>query len=186
MSRLGKKALAIPDKAKVEMKQGVLEISGPLGKLSLPVPSKLGVKVEKSSVTLEAKDATRETNMLHGLTRGLLKNALDGVVAGFKKDMEIQGLGYKAALEGKNLVMQLGFSHQVTFPIPEGIKITVDKQTLLVVSGIDKGLVGEVAARLHALRPPEPYKGTGIRYVGEHIIRKAGKAAAGAGAGGKK
>lgn len=186
MSRLGNKALPLPDKVKVEFKNGAMEITGPLGKTSLLIPSKLGVKTDKSSVTLEAKDKSRETNMLHGLTRGLLKNALDGVVTGFKKDLEIQGLGYKAALEGKNLVMQLGFSHQVTFPIPEGIKITVDKQTLLSVIGIDKGLVGEVAARLHTLRPPEPYKGTGIRYVGEHIIRKAGKAAAGAGAGGKK
>lgn len=184
MSRLGKKPLPIPEKVKVELKNDNLEISGPMGKIAQPIPSQLSVKLGNNQVLVEAKNTARETDMLHGLTRGLIKNALQGVVQGFKKDLEVQGLGYRAALEGKNLNLSLGFSHPVVFPIPEGIKVTVDKQTLISVSGVDKGLVGEVAARLHALRPPEPYKGTGIRYVGEHIIKKVGKAAAGAAGGG--
>lgn len=188
MSRLGKKPLPIPEKVKVESKNNSLEISGPLGKILQPIPERLSVKLGNNQVLVEAKDAAHETDTLHGLIRGLIKNALEGVTHGFKKDLEVQGLGYRAALEGKNLNLSLGFSHPVVFPVPEGIKITVDKQTLISVSGVDKALVGEIAARLHALRPPEPYKGTGIRYVGEHIIKKAGKAAAGAaggGAGGK-
>ncbi len=184
MSRLGKKPLPVPEKVKVEFKNHVVEIAGPLGKIAQPVDPRLNVKVDAKSVLVEALGETREHNMLHGLTRGLIKNALEGVTAGFKKDLEVQGLGYKAALEGKNLNLSLGFSHPVSFPVPEGIKITVDKQTLISISGVNKEKVGEIAARIHALRPPEPYKGTGVRYVGEHIIRKVGKTAAGASGGG--
>ena len=182
MSRLGKKPLPIPEKVKAEFKNNILEVSGPLGKISQSIPGKLSVKTENNQVLVVAQDESKEVNMLHGLIRGLVKNALDGVTHGFKKDLEIQGLGYKANVEGKNVIFQIGFSHQIHFPIPEGIKIVIEKQTLISVSGVDKALVGEIAAKIRALRPPEPYKGTGIRYVGEHIIKKVGKTAAGAAA----
>jgi large subunit ribosomal protein L6 len=185
MSRLGKKPLAIPDKVKVECRKNVLEITGPLGKIQQVIPHDLTAKIDKGSVTIEGDDSRRDVNMLHGLIRGLVKNAFEGVTQGFKKDLEIQGLGYKANVEGKNVIFQIGFSHQINFPIPEGVKITIEKQTMISVTGVDKSVVGEVAASIRALKKPEPYKGTGIRYVGEHIIRKAGKAAAGS-TGGKK
>jgi large subunit ribosomal protein L6 len=183
MSRLGKKPLPIPEKVKVEFKNHVLEIAGPLGKRSQEIPAQLDVKIDKNELLLLVGDQTRETNMLHGLFRGLVKNDLDGVTHGFKKDLEIHGLGFKANPEGQNVVVfQIGYSHPIHFPIPVGIKITIDKQTLVSVSGVDKRLVGEVASSIRALKPPEPYKGTGIRYAGEHIIKKVGKTAAGAAA----
>jgi large subunit ribosomal protein L6 len=183
MSRLGKKPLPIPEKVKVEMKDSVLEVTGPLGKMVQPISTHLKIKVDNKQVLVEVSNNSREDNMLHGLTRGLIKNALDGVTHGFKKDLEVQGLGYKAAMEGKNILLTLGFSHPIHFPIPEGIKVAIEKQTMISLSGVDKALVGEVAARIRSLRPPEPYKGTGVRYVGEHIIRKEGKTAAGAAGG---
>jgi len=182
MSRLGKKPLPIPEKVKVEFKDHVLEVTGPLGKISQSIPHQLNVKTENNQVLVEALSETREVNMLHGLFRGLVKNALTGVTAGFKRELEIQGLGYKANVDGKNVIFQIGYSHQIHFPIPEGIKIAIDKQTLIAVTGVDKALVGEVASSMRALKKPEPYKGTGIRYVGEHIIKKVGKTAAGAAA----
>jgi large subunit ribosomal protein L6 len=190
MSRLGKKPLPIPDKVKIEQKSNTLEISGPLGKMVQPLHEHVDVKIEKNQVTVSVKSGSREDNMLHGLYRGILKNAIEGVTVGFKKILEIQGLGYKAAQEGKNVTLNVGFSHPISFPIPEGIKVAIEKNTIVTISGVDKALVGEVAASMRALQPPEPYKGTGIRYAGEHIIRKEGKAAAGAaggaGGGGKK
>jgi large subunit ribosomal protein L6 len=188
MSRLGKKPLPIPEKVKVEFKNHVLEITGPLGKLVQPIDPRLTITLSKTEILVEALADTREHNMLHGLYRGLVKNTLEGVTQGFKKDLEIHGLGFKAAAEGKNINLQLGYSHPISFPVPDGIKITIDKQTLLSISGLDKALVGETAARIRALKKPEPYKGTGVRYVGEHLIKKVGKTAAGAagGGGGKK
>lgn len=188
MSRLGKQPLQIPDKVKVEYKNNIVEITGPMGKLVQPITKDINVKINENKVVLELININIESNRMQGLIRGLLKNAFIGVISGFKKDLEIQGLGYKAAIEGKNLILQLGFSHPINFSIPDGIKISVDKQTLISIIGIDKSKVGEIASYLHELRPPEPYKGTGVRYVGEHIIRKVGKAAAGSGggAGGKK
>lgn len=186
MSRLGSKPLSLPEKVKVQFANGVLDVQGPLGSLKQPISDRLTVKIDKNAVLIEALGSTREHNMLHGLTRGLVKNALDGVSVGFKKNLEIQGLGFKAALEGANLVMTLGYSHPIVFPVPSGIKVTIDKQTLITVAGVSKELVGEVAARIRAQKKPEPYKGTGVRYAGEHIIRKVGKAAAGSAGGGKK
>ncbi|MCB4792641.1 MAG: 50S ribosomal protein L6 [Elusimicrobia bacterium] len=187
MSRLGKKPLTIPEKVKVEFNNNLLKIKGPLGEITQNVPSCIKTRVENNEVFFELLETTRENDMLHGLTRGMLKNNLIGVVTGFKKDLEMSGLGYKAAVEGKNLNLQLGFSHPISFPIPQGITIAVDKMTHMSISGINKDLVGEVAAHIRSYRPPEPYKGTGIKYVGEHIIRKVGKAAATAtgGTGGK-
>ncbi|MGA2090726.1 MAG: 50S ribosomal protein L6 [Endomicrobiales bacterium] len=186
MSRLGSKPLQIPDKVKVNFANAMLEVQGPLGSLKQPVDHRLTVKVNKDNVIVEALGTTREHNMLHGLIRGLVKNAFEGVSTGFKKDLEIQGLGFKAALDGKNIVMSLGYSHPVVFTIPDGIKVSIEKQTLLSISGVNKELVGEVAARIRSQKKPEPYKGTGIRYVGEHIVRKVGKAAAGSAGGAKK
>ncbi|MCX5782306.1 MAG: 50S ribosomal protein L6 [Elusimicrobia bacterium] len=178
MSRLGKKPLQLPNKVKVEFKNSLLEIDGPLGKLIQPIDKRVAVKVEGNNIFFSISNNEREDNMLHGLIRGLVKNAFEGVTKGFKKNLEIHGLGFKAAVEGNNITMTLGFSHPVTVPIPEGIKIAVEKNTLVSVSGIDKALVGEFAASLRDIRKPEPYKGTGIRYAGEHIIKKAGKTAA--------
>ncbi|MBN1824169.1 MAG: 50S ribosomal protein L6 [Endomicrobiales bacterium] len=182
MSRMGKRPLPIPEKVKVEYKNKVLEVSGPLGKMALNIPEKISVKSDPKQVLVEMVHQDKESNVFHGLIRGLVKNAIEGVTKGFKKDLEIQGLGFKAAVEGKNLVLQLGYSHPIHFPIPEGIKITVEKNTQISVNGIDKTLVGEVAATIRSMKTPEPYKGTGIRYVGEHIIKKVGKTAAGAAA----
>jgi large subunit ribosomal protein L6 len=186
MSRLGNKPLQIPEKVKVSFNNAILEAQGPLGTMKQPIDRRLTVKVNKDNVVVEALGKTREHNMLHGLTHGLVKNALEGVSTGFKKNLEIQGLGFKAALDGKNIVMSLGYSHPVVFAVPDGIKVVIEKLTQLTVSGVDKGMVGEVAARIRAQKKPEPYKGTGIRYAGEHINRKVGKAAAGSAGGGKK
>jgi large subunit ribosomal protein L6 len=184
MSRLGKKPVALPDKVKAEFKNGVLEISGPNGKLSQTIDKKITVKLGNNSVLLEALGDSREHNMMHGLYRGLANNMIEGVTKGFKKELEIVGLGYKANIEGgKNLIMSVGFSHTVSIAIPSTVKVTAaltpDKNTLVTVTGNDKYEVGAFAAKVRAVKPPEPYKGFGIRYVGEHIIRKAGKAAAG-------
>jgi len=184
MSRLGKKPIKVTDKVKAEFKDNSLEVSGPAGKLAIKVPKLLDVKVENGNIMLSQILKSKEASQIQGLMRGIILNAMEGVTKGFKKDLEIHGLGFKALAEGKNLVLNVGFSHVVSFAIPEGIKIAIDKQTLLSVSGIDKNLVGETAARIRHVRPPEPYQGTGIRYAGEHIIRKAGKAAAGAAGGG--
>ncbi|MCL1972977.1 MAG: 50S ribosomal protein L6 [Endomicrobia bacterium] len=186
MSRLGKKPVQLPEKVKAEFKNGVLEITGPGGKLSQAIDKKISVKIDKNSVLLEALGESREHNMMHGLYRGLANNMIEGVTKGFKKELEIIGLGYKANVEGgKNLVMSVGFSHTVSLPIPAAVKVTSaltpDKNTLVTITGIDKYEVGAFAAKIRAVKPPEPYKGFGVRYVGEHIIRKAGKAAAGAG-----
>jgi large subunit ribosomal protein L6 len=187
MSRLGKKALKIPEKVKVEFKDHVLKIKGPLGEISQDIPSCINAKIDNNEVLFELLENTRQNDMLHGLTRGMLKNNFEGVLTGFKKVLEMSGLGYKAAVEGKNLNLLLGFSHPINFPIPQGVTIAVDKMTTLMISGINKNLVGEVAAHIRSYRKPEPYKGTGIKYAGEHIIRKVGKAAATAsgGTGGK-
>ncbi len=192
MSRLGKKPLPIPDKVTVTFNNHLLDLTGPVGKLQHPINKKLTVTIDKDKKHVLVEPAAGVTNEeaspLQGLTRGIVKNALEGVVSGFKRDLEVHGLGYKVAVDGKKLNMQVGFSHPVAFTIPEGVKVAVDKQTLISITGVDKNLVGETAARIRLVKPPEPYQGTGIRYAGEHIIRKAGKAAAGAsgGSGGGK
>src|SRR4051812_34060036 len=182
MSRIGRMPITIPDKVKVEQKGLVVEVTGPLGKLVQAIPAGIQIKTDKNQVIVERTDAAgEEGGSLHGLARSLVNNAVIGVTQGFKKDLEIIGLGYRAQVAGDKLNMQLGFAHPVVIQLPAGIKATVDpKMTQISISGIDKYLVGEVAAQLRGLKPPEPYKGTGVRYAGEHIIKKAGKAAAGA------
>jgi len=186
MSRLGKKPIYISEKVKAEFKNGILELAGPGGKLSQAIDKGLDIKINKDNLVVEALENSRRCNMLHGLTRGLIVNMIEGITKGFKKELEVVGLGYKASIEsGKNLVLAVGFSHLVTIPIPCTVKVTStltqDKNTLISVTGIDKYEVGAFAAKIRAVKPPEPYKGFGIKYLGERIIRKAGKAAASAG-----
>ena len=176
MSRIGNKLIPVPSGVKVEIKDGVVEVQGPKGKMTIAVPR--GIRFEQKEGTLVAQRETEEHRALHGLARALVANAVTGVTTGFKKELDIVGVGYRAEVKGRNLVIALGFSHPVEFPIPEGIQIAVDKQTHLVVSGADKGQVGQVAANLRSLRPPDPYKQKGIRITGERLKKKAGKAGA--------
>jgi large subunit ribosomal protein L6 len=176
MSRIGHKIITVPSTVKVQLKDGAVEIQGPKGKLAIRVPP--GIKFEQKDGTLVAKRESDEQRALHGLARALVANAVTGVTTGFKKDLDIVGVGYRAELKGKSLVIALGYSHPVDFPIPEGIQITVEKQTHLSVAGADKAQVGQVAANLRALRPPDPYKQKGIRITGERLKKKAGKAGA--------
>jgi len=176
MSRIGNKVIQVPSGVKIEIKDGVVAVQGPKGKMTIPVPR--GIHFEQKDGTLVAQRETDEQRALHGLARALVGNAVSGVTTGFKKELDIVGVGYRAEVKGRNLVLALGFSHPVEFPIPEGIQIAVDKQTHLVVSGADKGQVGQVAANLRGLRPPDPYKQKGIRLTGERLKKKAGKAGA--------
>lgn len=180
MSRIGKKAIPVPDKVKVSLKDGVFVAEGPLGKENVPVNALTEVKIDKNVVRVLRNGESREMRSVHGLSRALLANAINGVNAGFKKNLEIVGVGYRAEVKGKLLKLNLGFSHIVDFPIPESIKIAVKDQTNLEITGSNRELVGRCAAEIRKIRPPEPYKGKGVKYVGEHIIRKVGKAAAGA------
>lgn len=191
MSRIGRQPIVIPDSVKLELRGEFVEVSGPLGKLTQKLPLGISVKVEKNQAIVERDTSRIDGGSLHGLSRSLLQNAVIGVTHGFKKELEIVGLGYRAQVAGDKLTMTLGFAHPAEYRLPAGIKVAVDpKQTLLTITGVDAYLVGEVAAQIRRLKKPEPYKGSGIKYVGEHIIRKAGKAAAGAvggaGAGAKK
>ncbi|MFW0884525.1 50S ribosomal protein L6 [Candidatus Acidulodesulfobacterium sp. H_13] len=176
MSRIGKKAIEIPKSVKVEINGDMVTSSGPLGKLTKKIPEGITLDLSESSIAVKLKDDNPSFEKYTGLTRTIIANAVVGVVNGFSKDLEIIGVGYKAEVKSKNLVLNLGYSHQVNFIIPEGIKVIVNKNTLLKVSGIDKELVGFVASRIRGLRKPEPYKGKGIKYSDEVIKRKVGKA----------
>lgn len=184
MSRLGRKPITIPEKVKVEFKNGILEVSGANGKLSQSINDEINVKIENSTVTVEQKNPSRQANMLQGLIRGLICNMIEGVTTGYKKELELNGLGFKAVMSGKLITLTVGYSHTVTLEIPEGLKVVIgmtqDKVPTLTITGCDKQKVGAFAAQVRAVKPPEPYKGFGIKYFGEKIIRKAGKAAAGA------
>ncbi|HUI50756.1 MAG TPA: 50S ribosomal protein L6 [Terriglobales bacterium] len=181
MSRIGKKPIPVPSGVKInKLADGRVEVQGPKGKLNVLVPQQ--IKLEQKDGVLTAVRDTDEHRALHGLARALLANAVHGVTQGFKKELDIVGVGYRAELKGKIVAFALGKSHPVEFPIPEGIQIAVDKQTHLVVSGADKAQVGQVAANLRSLRPPDPYKQKGIRITGERLKKKAGKAGAKAGA----
>lgn len=181
MSRTGKKPIPIPEKVKVKQTGQTIEVEGPQGKLSMPLHPLIKMKVADNVITMERPNDEPRTRSLHGLMRALIANMVQGVTVGFKKELDIQGVGYRAEVKGSDLNMTLGFSHPVVFPIPDGIKIAVEKQTHLSVSGRDRALVGQVSADIRALKPPEPYKGKGIRYSDEVIRRKAGKAAASGG-----
>lgn len=176
MSRIGNKLIPVPSGVKVQIKDGVVDVEGPKGKMTVPLPR--GIQFEHKDSTLIAKRETEEQRALHGLARALVANAVTGVTQGFKKDLDIVGVGYRAEVKGKNVVLALGYSHPIEFPIPEGIQIAVEKQTHMTVSGADKNKVGQVAANLRALRPPDPYKQKGVRITGERLKKKAGKAGA--------
>jgi large subunit ribosomal protein L6 len=176
MSRIGKKAIQLPDKVKLSVSgAGAVQVEGPKGKLSWTLPRQISCKVEGKTVSLERSTEDRKVRALHGLSRALVNNMLIGVSSGFSKDLEIQGVGFKAAVQGKSLKLNLGFSHDILCPIPEGIKVTVTDNTKVKIEGIDKHLVGQLAADIRAYYPPEPYKGKGVRYAGEQIQRKEGK-----------
>jgi large subunit ribosomal protein L6 len=161
---------------KVHIKDGAVEVQGPKGKMTVPLPR--GIHFEQKDGTLAAKRETEEHRALHGLARALVANAVTGVTQGFKKELDIVGVGYRAEVKGKSVVIAIGYSHPIEFPIPDGIQVGVDKQTHVTVSGADKNQVGQVAANLRALRPPDPYKQKGIRISGERLKKKAGKAGA--------
>ena len=176
MSRIGNKVIPVPSGVKIQVKDGAVEVQGPKSKMNVRVPA--GIRFEQKDGTLIAKRDAEEHRALHGLARALVANAVTGVTTGFKKDLDIVGVGYRAEVKGKNVVLALGYSHPIEFPIPEGIQIAIEKQTHMSVSGADKNQVGQVAANLRALRPPDPYKQKGVRITGERLKKKAGKAGA--------
>jgi len=176
MSRIGKKSIEIPDKVKMVVSEdGSIQVEGPKGKLGWVLPRQITIRVDGKQAVLNRDAETRSVKALHGLSRSLVNNMVVGVSKGFQRALEIQGVGFRAQVQGKNLNLSIGFSHPVVFAIPDGIKITVQENTKILIEGIDKQLVGQVAADIRSYYPPEPYKGKGIRYVGEQILRKEGK-----------
>jgi large subunit ribosomal protein L6 len=176
MSRIGNKAVDIPGGVKVNIKDdGAVAVEGPKGKLNWQLPREIKANIADNRISLVRSAETRSVKALHGLSRSLINNMVEGVSTGFTKDLIIEGVGFKAAVQGNVLNLALGFSHPVLHPIPEGIKVTVTENTKISVSGIDKHLVGQMAADIRRYYPPEPYKGKGVRYVGEVIRRKEGK-----------
>lgn len=177
MSRIGRKPVSIPDKVKVSINGLDVKVEGPKGKLSYQLPESIQAKVEGKSILFSITTPSRQASALHGLARSLVNNMVLGANEGFTKKLEIQGVGFKAALQGKTLVLNLGFSHPINYPVPDDIKVTVVDPTNLTIEGADKQKVGAVAADIRRYYPPEPYKGKGVRYAGETIIRKQGKTA---------
>jgi large subunit ribosomal protein L6 len=176
MSRIGNKAVEIPDKVKVNVDQeGAVSVEGPRGKLEWKLPRQIRASVQDNQVSVVREAESRNVKALHGLSRSLVYNMVQGVSEGFTKQLEIEGVGFKAAVQGSMLNLSLGFSHPVSFSIPKDIKITVADNTKITVQGVDKKLVGQVAADIRRFYPPEPYKGKGVRYAGEQIRRKVGK-----------
>ena len=176
MSRIGKKSVRLPDKVKVGCTEtGAVTVEGPKGKLEWTLPRQIKLHVEGNEVSLARDDESRPVKALHGLSRSLINNMVTGVSQGFQKSLEIQGVGFRAQVQGNRLNLSLGFSHHVVFQIPDGIKVTVQENTKILVEGIDRQKVGQVAADIRAYYPPEPYKGNGIRYSDEQVQRKEGK-----------
>lgn len=176
MSRIGNKVVEIPDKVKVNIaSDGAVAVEGPKGKLSWNLPRNIKGSVTDNKVSIVRDAETRSVKALHGLSRSLVHNMVEGVSTGFSKDLIIEGVGFKAAVQGSNLNLSLGFSHPILFPIPKDIKITVAENTKISIAGIDKKVVGQVAADIRRFYPPEPYKGKGVRYAGEIVRRKEGK-----------
>ncbi|MFZ0435893.1 MAG: 50S ribosomal protein L6 [Chthoniobacterales bacterium] len=176
MSRIGKTPITLPDKVKVTVADGnQVTVEGPKGKLNWELPKAISLTVEGTKLTVERGSENREVRSLHGLSRALVNNMVTGVSTGFRKDLEIQGVGFRAAVKGDKLDLSIGYSHPVLFPIPKEIKVAVTDNTKISIEGIDRQLVGQVAADIRAFYPPEPYKGKGIRYAGEQVRRKEGK-----------
>jgi large subunit ribosomal protein L6 len=177
MSRIGRKPIPVPESVTVELAPGRVAVKGPKGELAQSLSAEMKVQQEDGAVTVERPTDRGEHRALHGLTRSLIANMVEGVTEGFEKRLEIQGVGYRAQLKGKSLEMALGYSHPVPIEPPKGIEFEVPQPTEIIVRGIDKQLVGQVAADIRKRRPPEPYKGKGIRYRDEHVMRKVGKRA---------
>ena len=178
MSRIGRKPIEVPTGVTVLAEASAVTVKGPKGSILVPLPG--GIRLEKQDGTYLAQMERGDQVALRGLVRAEIANAIEGVSKGFEKHLDIVGIGYRAEVSGKSLVLALGYSHPVEFPIPEGISISVEKQTHLVVKGVSLRLVGEIAAKIRGVRPPDPYKNKGIRYTGERLKKKVGKAAAGA------
>jgi len=177
MSRIGRKPIAVPEGVTVDVKPGLVSVKGPKGELSQVVSQDMKVNQDNGTLTVERPTDRGEHRALHGLTRSLIANMVVGVTDGYEKRLEIQGVGYRARLQGKALELSVGYSHPISITAPDGIEFEVPAPTQVIVRGIDKQLVGEIAARIRRTRPPEPYKGKGIRYEGEHVRRKVGKRA---------
>lgn len=178
MSRIGKQPIGIPDGVNVNIAGGAIQVKGPKGTLSCPIPEGIGAKVEDGRLLMDRPDDSKGARARQGLARALANNMVVGVSKGFVKRLEIEGVGYRADVKGKVLNLLLGFSHPVEMAIPEGLKVSVDQNTKVSIEGADKQAVGQFAADVRSLRPPEPYKGKGVRYDDEHIRRKVGKAGA--------
>ncbi|HUM18561.1 MAG TPA: 50S ribosomal protein L6 [Candidatus Nitrosotalea sp.] len=177
MSRIGKKPIPVPQGVKIALEGALVRAEGPKGKLSQSIPSSLSVSMESNVLTVARSSDHRTVRALHGLTRSLLANMVTGVKDGFERKLEIVGIGYRCQIQGKALQLALGYSHPVVFPLPEGIQAEVDRQVSITLRGADKALLGQTAAKLRALRKPDPYKGKGIKYADEYIRRKVGKKA---------
>jgi len=182
MSKIGRKIVEIPENVTVEIKNGFVNIKGELGELRVDIHDKIKVEVAGKEIKVSRKDDEKLSKSLHGTIRSLIANAVEGVSKGFEKNLEIIGVGYRAQVEGDKLILKIGFSHDVEFPIPQDVTIEVKKNTISI-KGIDKQRVGQVSSEIRSYKKPEPYKGKGIKYSDEKIIRKAGKAVKGAGAG---
>lgn len=175
MSRIGKAPISLPEGVKVDIREGELHVKGKLGEMTTPIPGGISVEQEDGELIVKRDSEAKPVRALHGLTRALAANAVTGVSDGFKRELEIKGIGYRAAMQGQTLTMQLGFSHPVEYPAPDGITLSCPDQTKIVIEGIDKQQVGEVAAQIRRIRPPDAYKGKGIRYSDEIVRTKVGK-----------
>ncbi|MGA9538331.1 MAG: 50S ribosomal protein L6 [Desulfobacterales bacterium] len=175
MSRVGKKPIAIPEKVKVTYKSGELSVQGQKGKLSRSIHPAVTIKIKDGELSVEPLKSDKNSQALRGLTRSLVMNMVTGVDSGFARVLEINGIGYRAEVKGRNLVLMLGYSHPVNFSLPDGISASVERNNIIKLEGIDKEVLGQTAASIRSLRPPEPYKGKGIKFAEEYIRRKAGK-----------
>ncbi|MEW6683427.1 MAG: 50S ribosomal protein L6 [Nitrospirota bacterium] len=175
MSRIGRKELAVPKGVDVKVAGGLVRVKGPKGELSKTIHPRVSVQVENGQIRVGRSTDEKTDRSLHGTVRNEIKNMVEGVTQGYERVLEISGVGYRAQLQGKKLLLSLGHTHQIEFPLPAGIDAAVDKQTTVTLKGIDKYVLGQAAAKIRAMRKPEPYKGKGVKYAGEHIIRKEGK-----------
>ncbi|HVT56046.1 MAG TPA: 50S ribosomal protein L6 [Xanthobacteraceae bacterium] len=175
MSKIGKRPVQIPSGVTASVQGQQIKMKGPKGELSMTLTDEVGAKLDKNVLTIEKRGDTKRHQAIWGMTRAMVANLVEGVTKGYEKKLEINGVGYRAAVQGKNLQLALGYSHDVVYPIPQGITITTPKPTEITVTGIDLQKVGQVAAEIRKFRKPEPYKGKGVKYVGEYIFRKEGK-----------
>jgi len=178
MSRIGRAPIAVPQGVEVRQAGSAVEVKGPKGQLSQQIPTGISLEIGAGVIHVKRRGDAKAVRSLHGLIRTLIANMVTGVTKGFEKELAIVGIGYRANVQGKNLQLSLGYSHPVLYPIPQGIELAVEKQTRITVKGMDKQKVGQVAAEIRGFKKPEPYKGKGIRYIGEQVRRKAGKAKA--------